>query len=164
MKNGVIESTTKCGKFSASRTYLDIPKATEASGLKEEGTVVLKQANKILDKVTGKIRDLFAGKDVCTKNPVRDKFKRVEPLKAKDIEEKLKSCYKMPNGKLVEKKEFEKTINEYFKARSEQAIKNPHQADKIIKELKDLDKQVKNQIGYEIPNNWIKYLGKGFFK
>lgn len=64
MKKGVIETNAKAGEFGAGRYRVDIPKAVEAAGLKEEGALALKQGNNFIDKAFGKIRDLLAGKEV----------------------------------------------------------------------------------------------------
>ncbi len=61
-KNGILEGTNKCGEFSGSRYRVDIPKTVEAAGLKEEGTVLLKDINKGSASIIDKIRNAFAGK------------------------------------------------------------------------------------------------------
>ena len=159
-KNGILESTSKYGKFGAAKTYLDIPKATEAMGLKEEGAVILKSANRILDKITSKLRDLFAGKSIGAKVSHEDKLKQA----VESFDNNIDKFYKMPNNKKVKKEEFEKVMEEYFELRGKQAEKNPDMAGNIIKELKSLKEQVKKQTGYDIQNDWTKYLDEKIFK
>jgi len=62
LKKGVYEATGQNGKFSAGRIRLDIPKAVEAAGVKEEGALIAKKVNKVLEDYTQFARDIFTGK------------------------------------------------------------------------------------------------------
>lgn len=62
LKKGVLETTTKNGKAAGVRMRLDIPKAVESVGLKEEGALIAKKANKVLEDYTQFARDIFTGK------------------------------------------------------------------------------------------------------
>lgn len=183
MKNGVVETSSKIGEYGASRTRYDIPKATEALGVKNEAQFALNTGNSLLERFTGKIRDFFAGKEVglpVGKNKgtwrkaekVSDE-KIAELLKKPSIDiesalkkapienvglKKAKDFYKMPSGKNVPKEEFEKAIEEHFRIYGKLAERNPGRANEIAKELKSLAKQVKEQIGYEVKGDWTKYL------
>lgn len=187
MKNGVVETSSKIGEYGASRTRYDIPKATEALGVKNEAQFALNTGNSLLERFTGKIKDFFAGKEVglpVSKNKgtlhkaekVSDeKIAELSKKPSLDIESALKKAprekvglkkakdfYKMPSGKNVPKEEFEKTIEDYFKNSTELGIRNPDKIESIAKELSSLAKQVKEQTGYEVKGDWTKYLGDAF--
>ena len=55
-------------------------------------------------------------------------------------------------------------MEEYFELRGKQAEKNPDMAGDIIKGLKSLKEQVKKQTGYDVQNDWTKYLDEKIFK
>lgn len=176
LKKGVLETKSSWGDYGAGSMRLDIPKATEAAGLKEEGAVILKKANSFLDKITGKIRDVLAGKDVTmpTETPSAKKItsKLTEKVNKNKITSKLTEKvdkgipnlkkYKMPNGKLVDKQVFEKTMEDYIGDLGKLAAKDPSRVEKFAKEAKSLVKQVKEQTGYEVKSDWTKYLGDAF--
>ena len=144
LKKGVLETKSSWGDYGASSVRLDIPKATEAAGLKEEGAVILKKANSFLDKITGKIRDVLAGKDVTmpTETPSAKKITSKLTEKVDKGIPNLKK-YKMPNGKLVDKQVFEKTMEDYIGDLGKLAAKDPSRVEKYAKEAKSLVKQVK---------------------
>lgn len=62
LRKGILETVSQNGKAGASRVRLDIPKAVETAGIKEEGALFTKQVNKSLEEYTGFIRDIFSGK------------------------------------------------------------------------------------------------------
>lgn len=62
LKNGIYEVTSRNGNTSAGRIRLDIPRAVEAAGLKEEGALVMKKANSALGDYTQFVRDILTGK------------------------------------------------------------------------------------------------------
>ena len=163
LKKGVLETKSSWGDYGAGSMRLDIPKATEAAGLKEEGAVILKKANGFLDKITGKIRDVLAGKDVTmpTETPSAKKITSKLTEKVDKGIPNLKK-YKMPNGKLVDKQVFEKTMEDYIGDLGKLAVKDPSRVEKFAKEAKSLVKQVKEQTGYEVKSDWTKYLGDAF--
>ena len=163
LKKGVLETKSNWGDYGAGSMRLDIPKATEAAGLKEEGAVILKKANSFLDKITGKIRDVLAGKDVTmpTETPSAKKITSKLTEKVNKEIPNLKK-YKMPNGKLVDKQVFEKTMEDYIGDLGKLAVKDPSRVEKFAKEAKSLMKQVKEQTGYEVKSDWTKYLGDTF--
>lgn len=163
LKKGVLEAKSSWGDYGAGSVRLDIPKATEAAGLKEEGAVILKKANGFLDKITGKIRDVLAGKDVTipTETPSAKKITSKLTEKVDKGIPNLKK-YKMPNGKLVDKQVFEKTMEDYIGDLGKLAAKDPSRVEKFAKEAKSLVKQVKEQTGYEVKSDWTKYLGDAF--
>lgn len=163
LKKGVLETKSSWGDYGAGSMRLDIPKATEAAGLKEEGAVILKKANSFLDKITGKIRDVLAGKDVTmpTETPSANKITSKLTEKVDKGIPNLKK-YKMPNGKLVDKQVFEKTMEDYIGDLGKLAAKDPSRVEKYAKEAKSLVKQVKEQTGYEVKSDWTKYLGDAF--
>lgn len=163
LKKGVLETKSSWGDYGAGSMRLDIPKATEAAGLKEEGAVILKKANSFLDKITGKIRDVLAGKDVTmpTETPSAKKITSKLTEKVDKGIPNLKK-YKMPNGKLVDKQVFEKTMEDYIGDLGKLAAKDPSRVEKFAKEAKSLVKQVKEQTGYEVKSDWTKYLGDAF--
>ena len=68
----------------------------------------------------------------------------------------------MPNGKLVDKQVFEKTMEDYIGDLGKLAAKDPSRVEKFAKEAKSLVKQVKEQTGYEVKSDWTKYLGDAF--
>lgn len=171
LRNGVVDTYAKAGEFGASRAHIDIPKAVEAAGLKE----AMKKGNNFLEKFWGQFRDLLAGKEVDMQVSTlgkKAKFAKVDPkeFKLKELDlEKLKSAYKMPNGKMVDKGVFEKTIEEYFTASNniiKDALKDGREkiANDKITELKNLAMQIKEETGYEIKCDWTKYLGDAFDK
>lgn len=62
LRKGIYEAASQNGKARADRVRLDIPKAVEAAGVKEEGALLAKQVNQLLEESTGFIRDIFSGK------------------------------------------------------------------------------------------------------
>ncbi len=62
LNNGVYELTSRIGNYGGGRVRLDIPKAVESFGLKEEGALITKKVNKVLENGTQIIRDTLAGK------------------------------------------------------------------------------------------------------
>ena len=62
LKKGVLETTSKTGKMAGGRMRLDIPKAVESAGLKEEGALIAKKVNKSMENYTQFVRDNLTGK------------------------------------------------------------------------------------------------------
>lgn len=62
LRKGIYEMASQNGKAGADRVRLDIPKAVEAAGVKDEGALFAKQVNKSYEKYTEFIRDIFSGK------------------------------------------------------------------------------------------------------
>lgn len=63
LKNGVLETSSKNGKAGAASCRIDIPKATEAIGLKEEAALALKKGNSFIGDTWNQLRNLLAGKE-----------------------------------------------------------------------------------------------------
>lgn len=176
LKNGVVETYAKAGEFGSSRSRINIPAAIDAAGLTEEAALAMKKGNNFLDQLHKQVRNLFAGKEVDMTVPTfqTSNFKKVnnKNLNFDDISKKLQelskkeyleNCYKMQNWEMVNKADFSKTMEEYFRL-SSKGIKetlsmgDTKLADIKIKELRNLAKQVKEQTGYEIKGDWRKYL------
>lgn len=177
LKKGVLEVTENCDKYGAGTFRLDIPKATEALGLKEEGAVAIKKANNFIEKCMQKMRDLFAGKEVdfaegiIPKSKVR-KLENVElPDKAKDLKKAVEEAaekahkadyVKVPSGKDVAIEEFQKVKAEYLNS-LDHAIKhntemgNHEMADKLIKEKIHFIEQA-DEITKTKTNDWTDWL------
>lgn len=87
LKNGVLETSFKNGKANAGSYRIDIPKATEAIGLKEEAALALKKVNSFIGDICNQFRNLLAGKEV--KAPKFFQLKKMPNIKPKPINNEL---------------------------------------------------------------------------
>lgn len=166
VKNGVIESAGKNGQFSQGRCRLDIPKATEALGLKDEAALAVKKGNNYIEKSLQTFRDLFAGKEVNMgeKPTMPNALKKVKLSDKAKIFKEAKKYVKTPNGKQVPVEELQKTMGEYFEVSSKIALDNLKRGNEklaydIIQELKNLSRYAKEQ-KITIPGDWTKWLNE----
>ena len=179
LKNGVLEYASRNGQAAGSYLRFDVPKATEAVGLKEEGAVLVKKANGFVEKMYKPMKDLLAGKEVklptfskqegvkqATKTAQSKRMNKIldrKPGKGdKSWVDATKKYITAPNGTQVPIKEFNKIKNETLQS-FDAAIKhnlkigNDKMVESLIKEKTNLIAQFDKATGTKT-KDWTEWL------